>query len=107
MAGEEREARIRFAIVARSGDVRKFAAFHRAVYLGAVSAGWKKVEALEGDYERAVDELVRTVVSVRVPSILRPINQLARNLPGVRGLLIDDDDIRMLVADYSKRLPLT
>jgi hypothetical protein len=102
---EEREARIRFAIVARSHDIRRFADFHCAVYGGAVNSKQKTLGLLPADYAQSVDELIRTIISVRVPSVLRPFNLVARRVPGIRRLLVDDDDIRMLVADYSRHFP--
>jgi hypothetical protein len=98
---EEREARIRFAIIARAHDVHRFAGYHRALYGEAIATGRKTVKDPDSAYKHTVDELIDTVVSARVPSILRPVNYCARKTPGVRDLLVEEDDVRMLVADYT------
>ena len=107
MAGRgARRRAVRFAIVARSRDVRKFAAYHRSLYREPSRAARSTTAPVPAEYDNAVTELIHTVVSVRVPSILRPINHVARTVPGVNRLLIAEDDIRMLVADYTKSPPV-
>lgn len=104
---EERESRIKFAIMARARDVRQFARFHLRVNEWAISEGIKNMDLVDLGFDAAMEALVRTVVSIRAPSVLRPVNALARGLPGVRQLLINDNDVRLLVADYPERQPLT
>lgn len=97
---QEREARIRFAAVARAGDIAKFASYHHRVHCEAANWRMKRVVPRPPGYDDAIEALIRTIVSLRVPSILRPINHFARKTPVIHRALVRDEDIRMLVADY-------
>jgi hypothetical protein len=98
---EEREARIRLAVVARARDIEAFADFHRSQERRAVTEGWKTVGPVDFEYDRTTTKLIAAVKSARVPTVLRWPNRVARHTPWIRRGLVHDDDIRMLVADYS------
>jgi len=97
----ERRERIRFAAVGRAREIRHLARYYRAI-IDAAIRDHKKIPARVGSEVNAVtDELVRTVAAVRVPTVLRPLHALLTRLPIVGGRLVSDDDLRMLIADYS------
>jgi hypothetical protein len=100
---EEREARIRLAVVARARDIEAFADFHRSQERRAVIEGWKTVGPVDFEYDRTTTRLIAAVKSARVPTVLRWPNRVARHTPWIRQGLVHDDDIRVLVADYSVR----
>jgi hypothetical protein len=100
---DEREARVRFAVTARAHDVKTYADFHRARDEESVRAGTKTGGPVPPDFDRTTDHLVAAVRSIRVPTLVRPVHRVARRTPGIRSRLADDDDLRMLVADYSVR----
>ena len=97
----ERRERIRFAAVGRAREIRHLARYYRAIIQAATDRGEKIPGRVGNDVNTITEELVRTVAAVRVPSLLRPLHALARRLPGVGALLVSDDDLRMLIADYS------
>lgn len=97
----ERRERIRFAAVGRAREIHHLACYYRAIIEAAADRGEKIPGRVGSDINATTDELVRTVAAVRVPSALRPLHALARQLPGLGVLLVSDDDLRMLVADYS------
>jgi hypothetical protein len=99
----EREQRIRFAILARAGDVHHLAAYYRQLAEAAVTRGEKTFGKVPDDAHAAVTELVRSVISIRVPGYARAVHAALRALPGTRSMFVADDDIRMLIADYSEQ----
>lgn len=97
----ERRERIRFAAVGRAREIRHLARYYRAIIDAAIK-DHKKIPARVGrEVNSVTDELVRTIAAVRVPTLLRPLHALLSRLPTVRDLLVSDDDLRMLIADYS------
>ena len=62
---QEREARIRFAVIARAGDIRAFADFHRARDDEAVRSGRKTREPLDRALEATTESLVTELPSGR------------------------------------------
>ena len=97
----ERRERIRFAAVGRAREIRHLARYYRAIIQAAIDRGEKIPSRVGGELSAVTDQLVRTIAAVRVPTVMRPVHDLLRRLPGVSGLLVSDDDLRMLIADYS------
>lgn len=97
----ERRERIRFAAVGRAYEVRQLARYYGAMIEAAIERGEKIPTGVGGDANAITDQLVRTVAAVRVPTLLRPLHAVAARLPGIGGLLVSTEDLRMLLADYS------
>ena len=101
----ERQERIRFAAVARARDVRHLADY----YAELIDAAGKRGEKIRVQLSQEVDavniDLVRTVASVRLPTLARPLHAAFKRIPGLGRLLVSDDDLRILLADYSLTRP--
>jgi hypothetical protein len=97
----ERRDRVRFAAVARAREIRHLARYYDALSRAAVVRNEKVVGPVSPEVNAISEQLVHTVAAVRVPSVLWPLHTLVRRLPGIRGLLVSDDDLRILVADYA------
>jgi hypothetical protein len=97
----ERRDRIRFAAVARAGEIHHLAKYYSALIQAAAVRNEKLLGPVRPEMDAISAELVRTVAAVRVPSVLRPLHTLVSWLPWTGGLLVSDHDLRILVADYS------
>jgi hypothetical protein len=97
----ERRERIRFAAVGRAGEIRHLARYYGMVIQAAIDRGEKVPGRVGREVDAISEELVHTIAAVRVPRVLRPLHKLVRRLPRVGDLLVSDDDLRILIADYS------
>ena len=100
----ERQERIRFAAVARARDVRHLARYYEALISAAGKRREKVRVQLSEDVDAVTGELVGAVASVRLPTLARPVRAIVKRVPGLRGLVVSDDDLRILLADYSLSL---
>ncbi|HEY7874281.1 MAG TPA: hypothetical protein VIG64_04070 [Actinomycetota bacterium] len=104
---DEREFRIAFAIMAPALSVRKLARVLLAHQRRLVAEGARHIEWQDPYFHESTQRLIQVVVSIRVATWFVPVHALLRRVPGVGSMLVRDEDIRMLVADYSELRPVS
>ena len=81
--------------------IHHLACYYQTLNQAAEARGEKFPGRVSREVDAISENLVRTVAAVRVPSVLRPLHALIRRWHRVGGLLVSDEDLRILLADYS------